>query len=170
MSQPSPPPPPSAGSPPDCAASLRVGAPTADGVSVTVTLHNASAAPLQLLQSTRMPYVIVEAPDQIVLAWSIQPIPPDLDLGGVEPLATVEIAAGSDLQRDATLRMPLQVSTHLSSAHPHPSPLPRTVKVVAEFGLVPEPLDPSQRHRQNYTALVDSQRTCRSAAVTVTLP
>ena len=141
-----------------------------DGVSVTATLRNGGAAAVQLLQSTRMPYVIVEGPDQIVLAWSIQAIPPDVDVGSIEPLATVEIAAGSEIQRDVTLRLPLQVSTHLRSAHSHPSPLPRTVKVVAEFGLVPDALDPSQRHRQNYTALVASQRTCRSPAVTVTLP
>src|SRR5689334_1185031 len=64
VSQPSPPSPAGSptptGSPTDCTASLRVGAPSADGVTLTATLHNGSGAAVQLLQSTRMPYVIVE--------------------------------------------------------------------------------------------------------------
>ena len=66
------------------------------------------------------------------------------------------------------LRLPLQVSSHVRGPERYPHQLPARVKVVAEFGLVPQPLDPKARQRQNYTALLTEQRTCRTAAVTVT--
>ncbi|HEX3760102.1 MAG TPA: hypothetical protein VHW23_15405 [Kofleriaceae bacterium] len=185
MSQPSPPsqappaPPsdpasapasPAAGSPaPACSAALRVDAQTAGGVRVVASLRNDSPAPVYLLQSERMPYAAVEGADQIVLAWSIQPVPAGVNPGGIQPLATVEIAAGAELHREALLRFPLQVSTHLRGPDPYPGALPDTVKLVAEFGLVAQPLDPAQRHRQSYRALVADQRTCRTAPVTVTV-
>jgi hypothetical protein len=169
-SPPSPPSPPAAGSPgPACSAALRVDAQTADGVRLVASLRNDGAGPVYLLQSERMPYVAVEGSDQIVLAWSIQPIPAGVNLGGIQPLATVEVPVGSEVRREASLRLPLQVSTHLRSPQPYPGSLPATVKVVAEFGLVAQALDPTQRHRQSYRALLADQRICRTAPVSVTL-
>jgi hypothetical protein len=154
---------------PDCSASLRVESQSPAGVRLVATLRNGGSAPVHLLRSSRMPYVVVEEPDRIVVAWSIQPIPEDLDLGGIEPLDTAELAAGDEVRREATLQLPLQVSTHLRGPHRHEGTLPRTLEVVAEFGLVPDALDPKARHRQNYPALVASQRTCRSPALSVDL-
>jgi hypothetical protein len=147
-----------------CSATLK-----ADGGRLVATVRNDGPAPVYLLQSDRMPYVIVEGADQVVLAWSIQPVPTDRDLGAIATLATVAVAPGTELQRDAALRAPLQVSDHFSGPHAHAGALPATVKVVAEFGVIDEALDPAQRHRQNYPSLVSRQRTCRSAPVTVTL-
>jgi len=173
VSQPSQPPQPSQplapSQTPDCSATLRVDSQLADGVRVVATLRNEGPAPLHVLQSERMPNVLVEEPDQIVLAWSIQPVPANLDPGLIQMPDTVEVPAGTEVRREASLRRPLQVSTHLFSPHLYPGPLPETVKVVAEFGLVPQAVDPKQRHHQNYSALIASQRTCRTAAVTVSL-
>lgn len=152
-----------------CSATLSVDSQLADGVRVIAVLHNGGTAPLHLLQAPRMPYVLVEGTDQIVLAWSIQPLPEDLDLGGIEPLDTVEVPAGGEIRREASLRLPLQVSSHVRGPARYPHPLPATVRVVAEFGLVSQALDPKARHRQSYPALLADQRTCRSAPVMVTL-
>lgn len=152
-----------------CSATLSVDSQLADGVRVVAVLRNDGTAPLHLLQAPRMPYVLVEGTDQIVLAWSIQPLPEDLDLGGIEPLDTVEVPAGGEIRREASLRLPLQVSSHVRGPARYPQPLPATVRVVAEFGLVSQALDPKARHRQSYPALLADQRTCRSAAVPVTL-
>lgn len=167
-SQPSAPSQPTQPPAPGCSATLSVDSQLADGVRMVAVLRNAGPAPLHLLQSARMPYVLVEGTDQIVLAWSIQPLPEGLDLGMIEALDTVEIPAGGEIRRDASLRLPLQVSTHVRGPERYPHQLPATVKVVAEFGLVPQALDPKARHRQNYAALLADQRTCRTAAVTVT--
>lgn len=169
-SQASPPSPPATGSPGSaCSATLVVDTQTAAGVRLVASLRNDGAGPVYLLQSDLMPYVAVEGPDQIVMGWSIQPIPAGVNLGGIQPLATVEIPAGSELRRETLLRFPLQVSTHLRSPQPYPGSLPATVKVVAEFGLIAQALDPAQRHRQSYRALVAEQRTCRTASVSMTL-
>jgi hypothetical protein len=169
-SPPSPPSPSATGSPgPACSATLVVDTQTAGVVRLVASLRNDSAGPVYLLQSDAMPYVAVEGPDQIVLGWSIQPIPAGVNPGGIQPLATVEIAAGSELRRETSLRLPLQVSTHLRSPQPYSGSLPATVKVVAEFGLIAQALDPAQRHRQSYRALVAEQRTCRTAPASVTL-
>lgn len=182
VSQPSPPsqapPAPSPSSPaspaagssaPACSAALRIDAQTADGVRVVASLRNDGPAPVYLLQSERMPYIAVEGADQIVLGWSIQPVPAGVNPGGIQPLATVEVAAGAEVHREASLRFPLQVSTHLRGPQPYPGSLPDTVNVVAEFGLVAQALDPAQRHRQSYRALVADQRICRTAPVSVTV-
>jgi hypothetical protein len=153
---------------PGCSATLSLDSQLADGVRMVAVLRNAGPAPLHLLQAVRMPYVLVEGTDQIVLAWSIQPVPENLDLGAIEALDTVEIPAGGEVRRDASLRLPLQVSTHVRGPGRYPGQLLATVKVVAEFGLVSQALDPKARHRQNYTALLADQRTCRTTAVTVT--
>jgi len=154
---------------PGCSATLRVEAQQADGVRMVAVLRNDGPAPVHVLQAQRMPYVLVEGTDQIVFAWSIQPIPADVDLGAIEVLDTVEIPAGGELRRDASLRLPLEVSTHLRGPQRYPGQLPATVKVVAEFGVVHQALDPKARHRQSYTALLADQRACRTQPVTVTL-
>lgn len=154
---------------PGCSATLTLEAQLADGARMVAVLRNGGPAPLHLLQSERMPYVLVEGTDQIVLAWSIQPVPEDIDVGGIGVLDTVEVPAGGEVRREAVVRLPLQVSTHVRGPARYPGQLPSTVKVVAEFGLVSQALDPKARHRQNYTALLADQRICRAAAVTVTL-
>src|SRR5262249_27725954 len=73
-----------------------------------------------------------------------------------------------ELRREATVRLPLEVSTHLRAPSRYAGPLPATVKLVAEFGLVAQALDPKERHRQSYTRLVAAQRTSRAPAVAVT--
>lgn len=161
--------PPAPASAPGCTATLSVDSQLADGVHLVAVLRNAGPAPLHLLQAARMPYVLVEGGDQIVLAWSIQPLPEDLDLGAIEVLDTVEVPAGGEIRREAALRLPLQVSSHVRGPARYPHTLPATVKVVAEFGLVSQALDPGARHRQSYPALLADQRTCRTAAVAVTL-
>lgn len=170
QASPPPPSPPAAGSPGlPCSAALRVDAQTADGVRLVASLRNDGAGPVYLLQSERMPYVMVEGSDQVVLAWSVQPIPAGVNLGSIQPLATVEVPAGAEVRREASLRLPLQVSTHLRSPQPYPGSLPATVNVVAEFGMIAQALDPTQRHRQSYRALLADQRICRTAPVSVTL-
>lgn len=153
---------------PGCSATLRLDSQLADGARMVAVLRNDGPAPIHLLQADRMPYVLVEGTDQIVLAWSIQPLPEDRDLGMIQPLDTVEIPAGGEVRREASLRLPLQVSTHVRGPERYTGQLPATVKVVAEFGLVQQALDPKARHRQSYPALLADQRTCRTAAVAVT--
>lgn len=136
---------------------------------MVVVIRNTGSTSLHLLQATRMPYVQIEGADQIVLAWSIQPPPEDRDLGMIEPLDTVEVPAGGELRREATLRLPLQISSHVRGPQRYAKPLPEHASVVAELGFVSHALDPKTRHRQSYPALLADQRTCRTPAVTVAL-
>jgi hypothetical protein len=153
----------------DCSVTVEADPATADGVRVTAIVRNRGSAPLYLLDGERMPYQRVEG-DRLVVGWSIQPVPDDLDVGAIAPLATVELAAGAELRREARVGLPLQVSSHLRSPSAHAGALPPTLALIVEIGVIDAPLDPAQRHRQSYPRLVAAQRTCQSAPVAVTLP
>lgn len=152
-----------------CRAELKVVSSSAAGVQLAATLHNEGGAPLYLLHSKHMPYVLVPKSDEVVVAYSIQPLPTDRDLGSIATLDTVEVAPHGQLQREVTLKLPLQTSSHFSSAAPYRGELAATVQVTVEFGLIGSALDPRQRHRQVYRQELAAQRLCRSPPVAVQL-
>lgn len=150
-------------------AALEVVGPVAGGVRVAWTLRNEGREAVHLLRTERMPYVIVDAPDRVKLAWSIQPQDPDLDYYGIEIPITLALAPGAVERGEVTLKVPLEVHDHFSQPHPHGGSLAPRVALVAEFGYIHRAIAPAARVSQPYAPLVDEQQRVTSPPVTVDL-
>lgn len=129
---------------------------TAEGV---VTLHldavNRSPAPVHVLASERLPYVLFENGRAVVL-YGVNDPDPDLDYYGIEIPLTRPLAPGEHLVAAATI-VPL-VPRHHYEAKQAPVALPAELEILCKLAYSETPIDEARRDAMAIHVLLAWQR------------
>ena len=133
------------------------------GVRLRYAIENQGPDTVHLLRAERMPYVIVSAPDRILLAFSVQAPDPKVDYIAFDIPTTMPLAPQGRHEEEFTLQLPLQTQDHFSLPHPYPGPLADPAQLLVEVGYIPWAIGKKERPRQSYPAIVKAQQLCTSA-------
>ncbi|HEX2574343.1 MAG TPA: hypothetical protein VH877_32645 [Polyangia bacterium] len=139
------------------------------GLRLRYTIENPGADTVHLLRTERMPYVIVSAPDRILLAFSVQTPDPQADYVSFDIPTTIPLAPQGRHEEEFTLHLPLQTQDHFSLPHPYPGPLADPAQLLVEIGHIPWAIGKKDRPRQSYMAIVKAQQLCTSAPLQTSL-
>lgn len=134
------------------------------GVRLRYAIENQGPDTVHLLRTERMPYVIVSAPDRIMLAFSVQAPDPAADYIAFDIPTTIPLAPQGRHEEEFTLQLPLQTQDHFSMPHPYQGPpITDPAQLIAEVGYIPWVIGKKDRPHQSYTAIVKAQQLCTSA-------
>jgi hypothetical protein len=140
--------------------------------AVSITIENTSDIPLHLFDSVRLPYLLEEG-DELVILYGVNPPDPKVSYFMIEIPTTKVLPPGHRLEDEVSLT-PLRLGDHYSLPRERNSAVARhgavTVRCTVGWGTTPILPAPEERHVRNIQELLAWQQLSRSAPVQVQLP
>jgi hypothetical protein len=132
--------------------------PAGDAVDVRIT--NRSQAIVHLLDGPRIPYVLRESADELLVLFGVNPPDPDLDYLGIEIPPTRPLALGEEIERHIVLNR-LTFRDHYASDRA-PTELHGSFTVRCEVGWGEMPVTDEAARAMSITSLLEWQRLARA--------
>lgn len=141
-------------------------------LAVRVNIENVSDTPLHIFDSRRMPYVLEENGDLVIL-YGVNPPAPHVDYVMIDIPSTTPLPPGARLADEVRLT-PLYLGDHYGLPRERNTPVTRhgtvTVRCTVGWGRTPILPLPDEQHVRNIRALLAWQELSRSAALQVEFP
>ncbi len=142
-------------------------------VVVQVQIKNVSDATLHLFDSARMPYVLLQADESLLILYGVNPPDPNKDYFTIEIPITRPLAPGAVIENEVSLT-PLYLGHHYGLARQRSRPTVKhgTTTVYCEVGWGKTPILPAKEEKsvRNISQLLEWQHTTQAEAIPVELP
>ncbi len=141
-------------------------------LTVRVAIENASSDTLHIFDSARMPYLLEEDGDLVIL-YGVNPPDPNTEYFVIEIPPTQPLAPGKRVEDTVSLT-PLRLGDHYGLHRERNSPVTRhgavTVRCEVGWGETPILAREEEQHVRNITQLIEWQQFSRSEPVQVQFP
>jgi hypothetical protein len=141
-------------------------------LALSVVIENVSGEPLHIFESGRMPYLLEEG-DDLVILYGVNPPDPNVDYFAIEIPPTQALPPGEWVE-DAVSLTPLYLGDHYGLPRERNSPVTRqgavTVRCEVGWGETPILPAPEEEDVRNINDLLAWQQISRSEPVEVRFP
>ena len=135
---------------------------------VRYRIENTSTATLHLFDSSRMPYLLLQADGSLLVLHGVNPPDPDLEYYLIEIPITRPIRPGEVVEHQVSLN-PLILKDHYETQR-SPTELHGVVKVHCQVGWGEKPVLASERHRWSISMLMAWQHLAQAGVIEIKLP